>query len=153
MTRLRAVVALYALVLLAGCQRGPTETEKLDSTNNELGKKIVADWQAVSGVAAAKYDYHRTVSTMGLGFDAALKPESASDTLVQELVEIAKRDYWQSTADIPLAAAIFRSGELPETPVKDKSIIMFDGPIKIDMYDKAQVAEMNAKYGPKPEKK
>jgi len=153
MTLLRAVAALSALVLLAGCSRGPTESEKINKANDELGKKIAADWQAVPGVAAVKYEYEHSISSSGIGLDAALKPEAASDALVQELVEIVKRDYWQSTTSLVFSAGIYRSNQLLSHSVKDKSIIMFNGPIKIDLYDKEQVAELTAKYGPRPEKK
>ncbi|MET9633175.1 hypothetical protein ABZX92_37525 [Lentzea sp. NPDC006480] len=153
MTMLRVAATLSALAMLAGCGGGMTESEKVNKANDELGKKIAADWQAVPGVAAVRYEYRHSVSTQAIGLDAALKPETASDALVQELIEIVKRDYWQSATDLVFSAAIYRSNELPDGPTQDKSTIMFNGPIKIDMYDKAQVAELNAKYGPKPEKK
>lgn len=153
MTLLRAVAALSVLVLLAGCSHGPTESEKINKVNDELGKKIAADWRAVPGVAAVEYEYEHDISSSGIGLKAALKPETASDALVQELVEIVKRDYWQSTTSLVFSAAIYRSNELPDGPAKDKSTIMFNGPVKIDTYDEKQVAELNGKYGPRPTKK
>ncbi|MFC3892239.1 hypothetical protein ACFOWZ_12200 [Lentzea rhizosphaerae] len=153
MTLLRAAAALSALVLMAGCGGRPTESAIVDKINDELGKKIVADWRAVPGVADATYEYRKAIDRQAISVRAALKPETASDSLVQELVEIVKRDYWQSTANVVFSSSMFRSETMPETPVKDESIILFNGPIKIDMYDKAQVAELNEKYGPKPERK
>jgi hypothetical protein len=152
-TLLRAMAGLSALLLLTGCVGGPTESGKINKANDELGKKIAADWQAVPGVAAVRYQYSHSISTMSIGLDAALKPETASDALVQELVEIVKRDYWQSATSLVFGAAIYRADELPNGPAKDKSTIMFNGPIKIDIYDQAQVDELNKKYGPRPTKK
>jgi hypothetical protein len=153
MILVRTAAALSALVLLASCGGGEKESLTFDKTNDELGKKIAADWQAVQGVAEATYEYRHAVDRQAISLRAALRPDAASESLVQELVEIVKRDYWQSTADVVFSSSMFRSTAIPETPVKDKSIIMFDGPIKIDMYDKDQVAELTKKYGPRPEKK
>jgi hypothetical protein len=156
MTLLRTTAALSSLVLLltsCGGSGNKDEGFTFDKANDELGKKIVADWQAVPGVAAVRYEYRHSISTQGIGLDAALKPETASDALVQELVEIVKRDYWQSATSLVFGAAIYRSDVLPDGPAKDKSTIMFNGPIKIDIYDQAQVDELNKKYGPRPTKK
>lgn len=153
MSLLRTVAALSVLVLVASCGGGEKESFTFDKTNDELGKKIAADWQAVRGVAATTYEYRHAVDRQAISLRAALDPDVASDSLVQELVEIVKRDYWQSTADVVFSSSMFRSATIPETPVKDKSIVMFDGPIKIDMYDKEQVAELTEKYGPRPAKK
>ena len=153
MSLLRTVAALSVLVLVASCGGGEKESFTFDKTNDELGKKIAADWQAVRGVAATAYEYRHAVDRQAISLRAALDPDVASDSLVQELIEIVKRDYWQSTADVVFSSSMFRSATIPETPVKDKSIVMFDGPIKIDMYDKEQVAELTEKYGPRPTKK
>lgn len=153
MSLLRTVAALSALVLLASCGGGKKESFTFDKTNDELGKKIAADWQAVPGVAAARYEYRHAIDRQAISLDAALKPETASDALVQELVGIVERDYWQSTADVVFSAGIVRSGEIVDGPSVDPSIVMFNGPIKIDMYDKDKVAELNEKYGPRPVKK
>jgi hypothetical protein len=154
MSLLRAVSTLSAVLLLASCGGAKKESLTFDKVVDELGKKIVADWQAVPGVAAARYEYtHGLDLGQGIGLDAALKPEVASDALVQELVEIVKRDYWQSTASAVIGAAMYRSEKIPDGPPADKSIIMYNGPIKINLDDQAQVDELTKKYGPRPEKK
>jgi hypothetical protein len=153
MTLLRAATALSVLVLLVSCGGGEKESFTFDKTNDELGKKIAADWQAVRGVAAATYEYRHAVDRQAISLRAALNPDVASDSLVQELIEIVKRDYWQSSADVVFSSSMFKSATIPETPVQDQSIVMFDGPIKIDVHDEKQVAELNEKYGPRPTKK
>lgn len=152
MNRSRLTFVLLVLALLAGCTGRPAVT--FDQSVEDLAKKIAADWKAVAGVADVRYEYRHGLDLgQSIGLDAALKPESASEAVVQELVEIAKRDYWQSTASAAIGAAIYRSEKLPDGPAEDKSIIMFNGPIKIDVYDQAQVDELTEKYGPRPTEK
>lgn len=152
MTLLRSVAAVSALALLVSCGGGKAGSFFYQE-NDDLGKKILADWQTVPGVAAANYEYRHAIDRQAIGLHAALKPESASEALVQELVDIVKRDYWLSTTSLVFSAGIVRSETMQEGPSVDPSIIMFNGPIKIDMYDKEQVAELTEKYGPRPTKK
>ncbi|MFD4672259.1 hypothetical protein ACFWNN_21205 [Lentzea sp. NPDC058450] len=146
------LATLFALALLTSCGEGK-ESFTFLKDDDDLGKKIEAEWRAVPGVAEARYEYTHSIDSSGIGLNAALKPETASEELVQELVEIAKKNYWQSTTTVALAAGIVKGEVIPPKPVTDKSIILFDGPIKIDKYDEAQVAELNQKYGPRPTKK
>ncbi|WP_285746505.1 hypothetical protein [Lentzea sp. NBRC 105346] len=142
-----------AAVLLAGLLAGCNVTDQYHQEYDDLGKKIVADWKQLPEVVDAKYDYRHGLDVgQSIGLYAAIRMGSDSPAVVEKMVEIARRDYWESTASPTMGAGIYTADKLFDGPVKDTSIIRYNGQIKVED-DPEVAAALEKKYGPRPTKK
>ncbi|RAS59230.1 hypothetical protein C8D87_11590 [Lentzea atacamensis] len=109
---LRSVVlaGLLAMVgLLAGCNVGDQYYEGVDS----FGKQTVADWKAMPEVVDATYEYrHGLDQGQVVYLDVTIRGDVDKDTLIGQLQEVARKNFWQKTSsnDVKVNLAVRSEG-------------------------------------------
>lgn len=77
------------VLLLSGC----SVLESYDESYDNLGKKIVAEWQQLPQVAAASYDYRHGLDLgQHLSADVMLHADAISEPAIDEVVEVVRRN-------------------------------------------------------------
>lgn len=137
--RFLVVIALTGLV--AGCG----VLENFNADVNAIGKQIVADWKQRQDVAAAQFEYRH-----GLDFGESLTVEvmvhadKITATTVDELVEIARRDYWRGTwRDVSTTYLVYSTDDPPYADKPGEAEPIGKGKIEFD-------GDPSASYGPRP---
>jgi hypothetical protein len=112
---------------------------------NAIGKQTVTDWKQRPDVAAAQFEYtHGLDAGDHLSLQVMLKAENISDPVVDEVVEIARRNCWRGTWNSCSATYLIYTTADP--PYADKP-----GSGKPVRQGKVELSpELEAGYGPRP---
>lgn len=129
------------LLLLTGC----SVFESFDSEINGIGRQIVADWKDRQDVAAAQFEYtHGLDAGDSLRLEVMLKAEAITAPVVDEVVEIARRDCWRGTwKSCSASYAVYTTADPPYADKPDSGKPVREG--KIDL-----PPELETSYGPRP---
>ncbi|MCP2249866.1 hypothetical protein [Lentzea aerocolonigenes] len=141
----KALAAGSLAFVLAGCNITNQYYEDVEG----VGKQIVADWKELPEVVNAEYEYrHGLDQGQVLYVDAIVRDESAKAS-VEQLEEIARRDYWRGTwQNVSVHVAVFSEVKPPVTgPTGPDNAISRK---RIELDDPDALAQ---KYGPRPTKK
>ncbi|MEV6240155.1 hypothetical protein [Lentzea sp. NPDC051838] len=132
---------LPVLLLLTGC----SIFESFNPQINAIGKQIVADWKQRPDVAAAQFVYrHGLDAGDSLGLEVMLKAESITDPVVDEVVEIARKDCWLGTWDSCSATyTVYTTADPPYADKPESGKPVRSG--KVDL-----PPELETSYGPRP---
>lgn len=132
---------LPILLLLTGC----SVFESFHPEINAIGKQIVADWKQRPDVAAAQFEYtHGLDAGDHLSLQVMLKAEAITDSVVDEVVDIARRDCWRGTWDSCSATyLVYSTADPPYADKPGSGKPVRDGRVDLP-------AELEASYGPRP---
>jgi hypothetical protein len=141
----KALAAVSLVFVLAGCNITNQYYEDVEG----VGKQIVADWKELPEVVNAEYEYrHGLDQGQVLYVDAIVRDESAKVS-VEQLEEIARRDYWRGTwQNVSVHVAVFSEAQPPVTGPTGPDNAISRSDIKLD-----NPAELEKQYGPRPQKK
>ncbi|HEX8868734.1 MAG TPA: hypothetical protein VF821_23945 [Lentzea sp.] len=132
---------LPILLLLTGC----SIFESFNPQVNAIGKQIVADWEQRQDVAAAQFEYRHGLDLGDhLSLEVMLKADAISDRVVDEVVEIARKDCWLGTWDS--CNATYTVYTTADPPYADKPET--GEPVRRGNVDLPP--ELEASYGPRP---
>lgn len=127
-------------LLLAGCGF----TDQYHQEYDDLGKKVAAEFKALPGVAEVEYSYtHGIDQGQGVGVAVKLGKDADEAKMPGQLMEIAQREYWLGIKP-------------PGGPTMTVRVWAAEPPhpqISLEQVDVSDTAEMERKYGPRPEKK
>ena len=103
--------SLLAVVvgLLAACNVTEQYYEGVDS----FGKQTVADWKELPEVLDATYEYrHGLDQGQVMYLDVTIRGDVDKDTVIGQLQEIARRNFWQKTSsnDVKVNVAVHSEG-------------------------------------------
>lgn len=132
---------LPIVLLLTGC----SVFESFHPEINAIGKQTVADWKQRPDVAAAQFEYtHGLDAGDHLRLEVMLQAENLSSAVVDEVVEIARRNCWRGTWDSCSATYVVYSTDDPPYADKPES----GKPVRHGKVDLPP--ELEASYGPRP---
>ncbi|PWK84799.1 hypothetical protein C8D88_1076 [Lentzea atacamensis] len=100
---------LAAVGVLTGCSVTGQYYEGVDS----FGKQTVADWKQMPEVVDATYEYrHGLDQGQVLYLDVTIGGEVDKDTVIGQLQEVARRNFWQKTSsnDVKVNLAVHSEG-------------------------------------------
>lgn len=138
--RLVAVVALTGLV--AGC----SVLENFDPETNAVGRRIVADWKQRPDVAAAQFEYrHGLDYGEHMWIEVMVHADKVTETTVDELLDIARRDLWLSIGGTSTDYAIYSTDDPPYADKPGEATPLAKGPLTFE-----GVTDPSASYGPRP---
>lgn len=155
---MRRIVALIGafVVALSGCSAFVAFHEEVD----DLGKQIVSDWKRLPAVADAGYQYvHGIDSGDQLHMHVTLKDVSSPGEEFAAVVEIATEDYWRSKVGRlggGLTVSAFSTDKPPRIAKSNNRVLndedlIHESAIEFDSDDPQRLAELEAKYGPRPQ--
>lgn len=141
----RALATVSLVFVLAGCNITDQYYEDVEA----VGKQIVADWKELPEVVDAEYEYRHGLDQGQVIYAMATVKDDAVQESIEQLQEIARRDYWRGTwQDVSLHVSVYSDAKPrvkgPTGP--DNSVSRSD--IKLD-----DPAALEKKYGPRPTKK
>jgi hypothetical protein len=128
-------------LLLAGC----SVLEGFDPELNAVGRQVVADWKQRPDVAAAQFEYtHGLDAGDSLRLEVMLKAEAFTDPIVDEVVEVARRDCWRGTWK-PCSASylVYTTADPPYADKPESGKSVRNGNLDLP-------PELEASYGPRP---
>ncbi|MFS8098093.1 hypothetical protein LFM09_13205 [Lentzea alba] len=135
------LVPVLAVLLLTGC----SVFESFNPLLNEIGKQIVADWKQRPDVAAAQFEYtHGLDAGDSLQVQVMLKAEEINDAVVDEVVEIARRDCWRGTwGSCSATYVVYTTADPPYADKPESGKPVRQGEVDLP-------PELEASYGPRP---
>lgn len=136
-----ALRLLPLLVLLAGC----SVLEGFDPELNAVGKQVVAEWKQREDVAAAQFEYtHGLDAGDLLTLQVMVKAEAISDPVVDEIVEVARRECWRGTwKPCGPRFVVYSTQDPPYADKPDTGKPVREGTIDLQ-------PELETSYGPRP---
>ncbi|MFD5827649.1 hypothetical protein [Lentzea sp. NPDC060358] len=142
MSSRRLPVAICTVLLLVGC----TATDQYHDDVDAVGKQIVADWKELPEVVGAEHEYRHGLDQGQVIYAIATVEEGSVQESVEQLQEIARRDYWRGTSrNVSLTVSVYsdanprvKSPTGPDNSVSRKRIELDDP------------AGLEKQYGPRP---
>ncbi|MFD4672254.1 hypothetical protein ACFWNN_21180 [Lentzea sp. NPDC058450] len=132
---------LPVLLLLTGCG----VLENFNADVNAVGKQIVADWKQRPDVAAAQFEYRHGLDLgESMRVEVLVHADKITATTVDDLVEIARRDYWRGTSsDVGVGYLVYSTDDPPYADKPGEAEPIGQGDIEFD-------GDLTASYGPRP---
>ncbi|GLY53905.1 hypothetical protein [Lentzea sp. NBRC 102530] len=132
---------LPVLLLLTGCG----VLENFNADVNEVGRQIIAHWKERPDVAAAQFEYrHGLDQGESVTVEVLVHADKITPTTVDELVEIARRDYWRGTSrDVGAGYLVYSTDDPPYADKPGEAEPIGQGRIEFD-------GDPAASYGPRP---
>ncbi|MGW6935149.1 hypothetical protein ACWGE0_34155 [Lentzea sp. NPDC054927] len=132
---------LPILLLLTGC----SVLEGFDPELDAIGKQVVADWKQRPDVAAAQFEYtHGLDAGDSLRLEVMLKAEAITGPVVDEVVEVARRDCWRGTwKSCSASYVVYTTADPPYADKPESGKPVRNG--KLDL-----PPELETSYGPRP---
>ncbi|KJK52795.1 hypothetical protein UK23_02165 [Lentzea aerocolonigenes] len=129
------------MLLMSGCNL----FEAYDPAINATGKQVVAEWKQRPEVAAAQFEYRHGLDAGGhLRLEVMLKAEAITDAVLDEIVEIARKDCWLGTPyDCYATYVIYTTDDPPYADKPGTGKWVRQGEVEL-------TADMEASYGPRP---
>ncbi|WP_143466898.1 hypothetical protein [Lentzea kentuckyensis] len=132
---------LPILLLLTGC----SVLEGFNEDVNTIGRQIVAEWKQRQDVAAAQFEYRHGLDLgESMTVEALVHADKITDTTVDDLVEIAKRDYWRGTwRSVSTSYLVYSTDDPPYADKRGEAKPIAHGKITFD-------GDPAHSYGPRP---
>ncbi|WP_329788740.1 hypothetical protein V1227_30185 [Lentzea sp. DG1S-22] len=137
------LLLLPLLAALSGCG----VLEGFDPELNAVGKQVVSDWKQRPETAAAQFEYtHGLDADDRLVLQVMLEADRISDQVVDEFVQIARRDCWRGTwKSCSARYVVYSTDDPPYGDRRDSGKPVREGDVDLP-------PDLELVFGPRPER-